>query len=157
MNDSCITLFSLSTELGKWSISTHKETLDISQLAYGFAYYLSNDKFPDFRLSTNREIYDLVNVVARHRTGLKVWDETNIPASDFIKDWTPEFDNRLLINLVADFLRFRPHDPMRGMIDYFEHKHSYFLDRMTISDLLRELIMNGDIDLLPSMLMAQPK
>ena len=43
---------------------------------------------------------------------------------------------------------------MRSLVDYFEHKHSYFLDRIKIIDLFEQLIISGGIDRIPSMRMA---
>ncbi len=156
MNESSsrISICSKATPLGTWLVSTDPETMKISHVTYGFVYYLTNSQFPTFELTTNRKIYDLIIAVAQHRTGLAEWDASDEIVSDYIKDWQPEFDDRLLMNLVADFLRVRPHDSMRGMVDYFEHKHSYCLERMKIIDLLEQLIITGEIDRIPSMHMA---
>ena len=40
----------------------------------------------------------------------------------------------------------KPDASYRELIDYFEHKHSYLLDRIEIGDLLTELITTGQID-----------
>ena len=123
----------------------------ISSVTYGFAYYLTNSRFPGFELSSDRKIYDLILAVAQHRTGLPDWDNSRVRVSDDTRDWTAEHDDRLLINLVAEFLRLRSHDSMRDMVDYFEHKHGYFMDRMKIKDLLQQLILTGEIAAIPSM------
>lgn len=154
MNESRIPLFSLSTTLGTWIVSTDQDTLAISHVTYGFPYYLTNTQFDGFELTTVRKIYDLIVAVAQHRTGLPEWDESPEQASDYVRDWNEEYDDRLLINLVADFLRVRQHDSMRSMVDYFEHKHSYFLNRMKIIELLEQLMLSGEVNSLPSMHMA---
>lgn len=125
--------------------------MKISAVTYGFPYCLSNSQFPEFELTTNRMIYELVLAVAQHRTGLPEWDESGKIVSDSVKDWTREYGDRLLINLLADYLRIRPNDSMRDVVDYFEHKHGYFMDRLKIKDLVRQLMLAGEIDEIPSM------
>ena len=137
-----------------WRVATDADTMKISAVTYGFPYYLSNSRFPDFELTTDRKIYELILAVAQHGTGLPEWDESGENVSDYVKDWTPEYDDRLLINLVAEYLRLRPNDSMREMVDYFEHKHGYFMDRMKIKDLLQQLMLTGEIENIPSMHMA---
>ena len=152
--DSRIPLFSLETSLGTWLVSTDENTFSISQVTYGFPYYLTNDGFSDFELSTDRKLYELIVAVAQHSTGLLAWDECDESVSDHVRDWTPEYDDRQLINLVAEYLRLRPNGSMRCMVDYFEHKHSYFMNRTKIKELLVQLMLTGEIEKIPSMQMA---
>ena len=152
--DSRIPICSLSTSLGTWTASTDAETMKVSFVTYDFPYHLTNSQFPGFELTTRKEIYDLIRAVAKHKTGLREWDESDEKASDYIRDWTPHYDDRLLINLVADYLRQCPHESMRGVVDYFEHKYSYMMERMKIVDLMEQMIMTGEMKKLPSMPMA---
>jgi hypothetical protein len=153
-DDSRIPICSLPTSLGTWTASTDAETMKVSHKTYDFPYYLTNSQFPEFELTTRKDIYVLVRAVAQHKTGLHEWDESDEKASDYIRKWKLHFDDRLLINLVADYLRQRPDDSMRSLIDYFEHKYSYMMERMKVVDLIRQMIMSGEIKKLPSMHMA---
>jgi hypothetical protein len=153
-DDSQIPICSLSTSLGTWTVSTDAKTMKLSAITYGFPYYLTNSEFPDFELATSKDIYVLIRAVAEHKTGLPEWDKSDEKASDYIKKWKRHFDDRLLINLVADYLEKRPDDSMRSLIDYFEHKYSYMMDRMKIIDLIRQMMVSGEIKKLPSMDMA---
>lgn len=153
-DDSRIPICSLSTSLGTWTASTDAETMKVSFQTYDFPYYLTNSQFPDFELTTRKEIYVLIRAVSQHKTGLPEWDESDIKVSDYIRDWTRHFDDRLLINLVADYLEKCPHEGMRGVVDYFEHKYSYMLDRMKIVELMEQMILTGEMKKLPSMDMA---
>jgi len=121
----------------------------------GFPYYLTNSSHPDFERLTNEKIYELIRAVAEHRTGLPVWDASRVHVSDYVKDWTLKLDKKFQMQCVAEYLRMHPTgSSMRKMADYFEHKHGYFMHRMLVRDLLRELLMTGQIDKLPSMAMA---
>jgi hypothetical protein len=153
-NDSRIPICSLATSLGTWTVSTDAETMKVSFVTYGFPYCLTNSQFPEFELTTSRKIYDLIRAVAEHKTGLPEWDDSDEKVSDYIRDWTRHFDDRLLINLLADYLEKCPHEGMRGVVDYFEHKYSYMMDRMKIVDLMEQMIMAGEMKRLPSMDMA---
>ena len=149
-----IPIFSKKTSLGTWLVSTDRETIAISHVTYGFPYYLTNSMLDDFERVSTKEIYELVRVVAQHRTGLQQWDDSTEIVSDYVRDWKEEYDDRLLMSIVAEYLNLRPDDSMRGMVDYFEHKHSYMIDRMKLKDLLQQLILLGEIDRIPSLAMA---
>jgi len=149
-----IPIFSIETSLGTWLASTDRETMAISHVTYGFPYYLTNSRFEEFKLTSTKDIYELVCAVAQHRTGLQQWDDSTETVSDYIRDWKVEYDDRLLMNLVAEYLRLRPDDSMRDIVDYFEHKHSYMIDRMKVKDLLQQLILTGEIERIPSLAMA---
>ena len=64
MTEPRIPIFSSETRIGSWVISTEKSTFDISAVTYGFPYFLTNSRFNDFELSTNRDLYTLVVAVA---------------------------------------------------------------------------------------------
>lgn len=153
-SDSRIPICSLSTPLGTWTASTDAVTMNVSFKTYGFPYYLTNSLFPDFKLTTTKDVYVLIRAVANHTTGLLEWDDSDEKASDYIRDWTRHFDDRLLINLVADYLEECPDEKMRGVIDYFEHKFSFMLNRVKVIELMEQLILTGEMKKLPSMDMA---
>ncbi|WP_413431614.1 hypothetical protein [Crateriforma spongiae] len=150
-----IAIFTKATALGEWCVSTDPETFTISGVTYGFPYFLTITGHPDFERVTEKEIYDHIRAVSEHRTGLAKWDSSPEHVSDYVKDWNLRLDKKFQMQLVAEYLRMHPGgSSMREMVDYFEHKHGYFMDRMLMRDLLRELVMTGQIDRLPSMSMA---
>tara|TARA_A100001391_G_scaffold41777_2_gene24059 strand:- start:286 stop:831 length:546 start_codon:yes stop_codon:yes gene_type:complete len=149
-----IPLFSEKTAIGTWLVSCDRETLDISHVSHGFSYYLTNSQFPDFELVSTKDLYDLIRAVAQHRTGLEEWDGSTEAVSDYVRDWKEEYDDRLLINLTAEYLQRREGDSIREMVDYFEHKHSYMLDREKLKELLQQMMLTGEIKRLPSFDMA---
>ncbi len=150
-----IAVFTTETSLGEWCISTDPDTFAISGVTYGFLYYLTISNHPEFERVTEKKIYEHVRSVAEHRTGLPVWDASSERVSDYVKDWTLRIDKKFQMQLVAAYLYMNPSgSSMRRMVDYFEHKHGYLMDRMLVRDLLRELVMTGQIDKLPSMSMA---
>lgn len=150
-----VAIFTTETSLGEWCISTDSDTFNISAITYGFPYYLTISSHPDFEQTTIKKIYELIKAVANHRTGLPDWDSSSETVSDYAGDWTLKLDKLFQMNLVGEYLRMNPSgSSMREMVDYFEHKHGCFMDRMLVRDLLRELIMTGQIDKLPSMSMA---
>ena len=150
-----ISVFTKLTSLGEWCVSTDADTFAISGVTYGFPYFLTNSGHPEFERITDKKPYEHIRAVAEHRTGLPNWDISAAHVSDYAKDWTLNLDKKIQMNLVAEYLQMNPSgSSMRRMIDYFEHKHGYFMDRTLVRDLLRELIMTGQIDKLPSMTMA---
>lgn len=153
-DDSRIPICSLSTLLGTWTASTDAETMKVSFQTYDYPYFLTNSEFPEFELATRKDIYVLIRAVAQHKTGLPKWDDSDEKVSDYIRDWTPHYDDRLLINLVADYLEQCPHEGMRTVVDYFEHKYSYMMDRMKVIELMEQMILTGEMKKLPSMKMA---
>ena len=150
-----IAIFTTETSLGEWCVSTDPDTFNISGVTYGYPYYLTISSYPDFERVTEKKIHDHIRAVAERRTGLSEWDLSSEHVSDYVKDWTLKLDKKFQMQLVSEYLRMHlTGSSMRGMVDYFEHKHGYFMDRMLVRDLLRELIMTGQIDKLPSMSMA---
>ena len=148
-------IITIETALGEWCVSTDPETFKISGITYGFPYYLTITGHPDFERVTEGKIYDHIRAVAEHRTGLAEWDSSPERASDYVRDWTLRLDKKFQMHLVAEYLRMHPSgSSMRRMVDYFEHKYGYFMHRMVVLDLLRELVMTVQIDKLPSMSMA---
>jgi len=154
-NTDRIPIFTLDTSIGEWCVSTVTDTFAISGVTYGFPYYLTISSYSEFELVTTGKIYDHIRAVAEHRTGLAEWDSSSEQVSDYIKDWNLQLDKKFQMQLVWEYLRMNlTGSTMRLMVDYFEHKHGYLMDRMLVLDLLRELIMTVQIGELPSMSMA---
>ncbi len=153
-NSKLLVIFTTCTKLGKWRISTYPETFQISNVMDGLTYYLTISNYPEFERSTEKGVYEHVRAVAEHRTGLRDWDESGIRVSDYVKDWNLRLDKKFQINLVAEYLRIEADASMRQMVDYFERKYGYMIDRIILKDLLQELVITRQVDKLPSMYMA---
>ncbi len=154
-NQDRIKILKIDSSIGEWCISTDRETFDISHVTYGFAYHLTVSSNPEFERVTTVGLHELVCAVAEHRTRLAVWDRSTERVSDYVPDWTLCVDKKFMMKLIADYLlRYSASSSMRGMIDYFEHKHSYLMRRMDIHELLTELVVSRQIAHLPSMDMS---
>lgn len=150
-----VPIFTTSTSFGEWSVSTDPATFEITPVTYGFPYYLTISTHPEFLRASSRGPYDLVCAVAEHRTGLMGWDASPEKVSDYVKDWTLHLDKRFQMRLLGKYLwQHSAMSSMRAVVDYFEHKHGYLMDRMVVRDLMQELIITGQLETLPSMSMA---
>jgi hypothetical protein len=150
-----VPIFTTSTSFGEWCVSTDPATFEITGHTYGFPYYLTVSTHADYQRTSNEGPYDLVRAVAEHRTGLAKWDDSPEKVSDCVDDWTLHLDKRFQMKLLGEYLRrHSTESSMREMVDYFEHKHGYLMDRRVVQDLMRELIMTGQLEALPDMFMA---
>lgn len=125
-----IAIFSMATSRGEWCVSADADTFEISAVTYGFPYYLTISGQAGFERTTDKDIYEHIQAVAQHRTGLPEWDASSERVSDNLKDWTLRLDKKFKMRLVANYLRAHSGgSSMREMVDYFEHKHGYLMDR----------------------------
>lgn len=149
-----VSLFTMATRIGTWLISTDSSTFQITPHTYGFPYYLTISEYAGYETSSTRDIYALVRAVANHQTGLIDWDDSSEKVSDYIRDWKIAFGDKLRMQVLGDYLQKCKNRSMRDMVDYFEHKHGYMMGRIELGDLLRDLMMTGQVTDIPSMDMA---
>lgn len=84
--------------------------------------------------------------MAQHRTGIERWDWSKESVSDYAPDWTRHINNKFRMRLLDKYLERRPECSYRQLVDYFEHKHGYALDRSQIQELLEELYVTEQLD-----------
>lgn len=148
-----VLLFSKKTGCGVFRIETDQSTFDIKYDLPGRVYALRNDRDESF-CTMHEEPYDAIRAVAEHRTGIEEWDASSEKVSDYAPDWERHPDKLFQMRLLDAYLTKRPKDSLRTIVDYFEGRHYYVLERMAIDDLLTELITTGQLDKLPSMHLA---
>lgn len=148
-----VRIFSTQTLTGLFIIEAESAAFRISNQPLGNVYELRNDRFPEFARFFSHPC-EAICAVSEHRTGLLEWDQSPEKVSDYAGDWVREDNKRFRMKLLTDFLDSRPGSCLRSLVDYFEVRHGYFLDRIQIRELLEELIMNGDLKELPNMHLA---
>lgn len=147
-------LFSLQTKLGCFTVEIDRPALaNVTYDPPGRVYVLLNDLFPGYAMPF-ADVYEAIKAVAGHRTGLPDWDNSPEKASDYAGDWTRHIDKRVQRRMVEAYLAARPGECMRSIVDYFERRHFYYLDRHGILKVFREMIKGGDLKRLPSMRLA---
>jgi hypothetical protein len=149
-----IPIFSTQTLTGLFTIDTDESTFAISPFPPGSVYRLRNDKFPSFARMFP-EPYDAIRAVAENRIGLPEWDASSERVSDYAGDWVREDDKAFRMKMLGRFLDARPHAGMSELVQYFEYRHNYFLNRLQIEELIEELLVNGAMTKLPNMDCAQ--
>ena len=148
-----VQIFSTQTLMGMFVINADESIFKISYETLGCVYRLQNSRYPAFGMN-HLNPSDAIRAVAEHQTGLEDWDSSNEIVSDYAGDWVRE-DNKLFrMKMLSAFIDTRPKASLREIVDYFEYRHSYFLDRFQIRELFEELIMNGALTNLPSMHLA---
>lgn len=145
-----IPIFSLATSSGVFRIEADRSAFEIAHRPPGRVHVLRNDRFPHFSAAYEGP-YDAILAVAQHRTGIAEWDASPEVVSDYAPDWVRHTDKRFQMRLLDAYLTARPGDSLRQMVDYFEQRHGYFMDRTVIDDLLTELVTTGQLDRLPNM------
>lgn len=148
-----VLIFSHRTGKGTFEIAADKAVFEIGPKSAEKLYFLVNRHYPDYR-SLHATPYEAILAVSQHRIGLQEWDESPEAVSDYAADWERHSDKRFQMRLLDSYLAARPKDTMREIVDYFEGRHFYFLDRMIIEDLFVELVTTFQIEKLPSMDMA---
>jgi len=138
-----IQLFHLETDICTFHIRAPKSAFEITLHSWeGVEYhlYVGDDPGP---VATYSEPYGACRAVAQHCTGYAEWDRAGIPTADYISAWKCDIDKRFKIQLISDYLDADPKGSFRGLVDYFEGKHSYILERDEVAELYRELLMTG--------------
>lgn len=149
-----IPIFSTATLSGVFLIDAPESLFQITWGGrIGAVYRLWNERDPSF-VTFFENPYQAICVVAQHRTGITEWDLSTETVSDYAPDWERHVDKKFQMRLIGDFLAKRPEASMREMVDYFEHKHPYFIERSVIKSLLIELVTTGQVDKLPDFQMA---
>ena len=116
-------------------------------------YRLRNDQAPRF-IARFRTPYLAITAVVEHQTGLPSWDVARDVASGYVENWHRHRDENLAMRLLRAVLKSWVGTSMRGLVDYMEGRHGYFIDRFEIDRLLRILIETGELKQLPDMTMA---
>lgn len=136
-----VILFHFDTPMGEFEIWTPQSTFELTApLTQGCRYFL---RFRGVLLRAYSRPHDAVVDVAQHQTGFRAWDDSAFEVSDYLPDWVPHVDRRLKINLLSEYIESIPNPSIRQMVDYFEPKYGFFLDRLEIKDLYRELLLTG--------------
>jgi hypothetical protein len=147
--DDSVRLYSLPTLLGDWEVHTPVKTFEIQPLRRKNDFYLIWSSEPE----TSREfhsVFDAIKAVAAHQTGIEQWDESTIEASDYLRHWTRRVSKRVIFNFIDLWIRHNPRGCLREMVDYFEHEDTHLVERMRIDSFLKEMIVSGQIERLPS-------
>jgi len=91
-----------------------------------------------------------IQAVANHQTGVEEWDVSTFEAPDYLSRWKRRVPKRVVFNYLDSRMTANPDQCLRQMIDYFEHEETKLADRFKIGKFLKEMIVSGQIDRLPS-------
>ena len=139
-----IKLFSIDTSLGRFEITTPSATFNMTSVHTDCVYSLTLSSVPDFRVLHNSP-YVAIRSVSEHRSSFPQWDKSREAVSDYSLDWTNHLDKLFRMRLLGNYLDAFPDSSYRDLVDYFELRHSYVFDRIELAELLRELIVTGQL------------
>lgn len=97
----------------------------------GHVFALRNDLFPAFHSYYSDPLHAIL-AVANHNSGLPDWDNSTEVASDYAGDWGKDRDERIRMRMLDEYMKARPNDSLRAIVDYFEGRHWYYLERHAI-------------------------
>lgn len=146
--DDLVLLYSFSTVLGEWEVQTPVKTFRYHPVKESNAFFLFW-KDDDESVGCTASVFDAIIAVAQHKTGVEEWDRSAFEASDYLKDWKRRVSDRTIFNFIDYWMERNPEGNLRQMVDYFEHEDTHLIDRMSIADFLKEMIVSGQMTRFP--------
>jgi hypothetical protein len=146
--DDLVPLYRYRSPLGNWEVHTAVKTFRYQPFKQPNDFYLfwadDDDSKGHFH-----SVFDAIKAVYSHTTGVEAWDNSSIEVTDYLGDWQRRKMKRVIFNYIDQWIAKNPGGDLRGMVDYFEHDDTVLVNRLNISDFLKEMIVTGQLTALP--------